>query len=158
MCASAPRFSGRERRLEVNYDSRFWREKPKQLQQLVPPQADAAGRRGKALPGDMDKHGAAPAGHARPSIMVDFDNQIVEAVVAAQPVAWFIGRPAERLVIAAIQGVLAPGIVAPDPAHRKQCPRPRQAIGPPPQADGMKSAGRRAAVAFVLRRLDSGAA
>ena len=51
----------------------------------------------KARPCDMDEHGAAAAGDARPRVVVDLDNQIVETVVAPEPVAWFIGRPAERL-------------------------------------------------------------
>ena len=55
-----------------------------------------------------------------------------EAVGAAQPVAWFIGRPPEGVVVAPVMRVLAPGIVRADAAHRQQCPRPRQAIGAPP--------------------------
>ena len=68
----------------------------------------------------MNEHGAAVARHARAGIVVDFDDQIVETVVPLQPIAWFIGRPPEGSVIAAFRGVLAPGIVATDPAHRQQ--------------------------------------
>jgi len=128
------------------------------VQQLVPPQGYTAGRRRKSFPGNMKEDGAAAAGHARPRVMVDFDDQIVEGIVPAKAVAWFIGRPAECLVIAAVRGVLAPGVVVPYPAHRQQRSRPSQAIGPPPQADGVKPARRRATVALAFERLDAGAA
>ena len=108
----------------------------------------------KSVPRDMDEHGAAAAGHARPGVVVDFDDQIVETVVPAQPIAWFIGRPAEGSVIAAVRRILAPGIVAADPTHRQQGPRPRQPIRPPPQADRAKTAARRAAIALALGCLD----
>ena len=106
----------------------------------------------------MDENGAAAAGHARPGIVVDFDDYVVEAVAAAEPVAWFIGRAPEAVVIAPVVRVLAPGIVRADAADRQQCPRPRQAIGAPPQPHWQKSAARGAAVAFALIGLDAGAA
>ena len=62
--------------------------------------------------------------------MIDLDDQVVETVVPAQPIAWFIGRLTEGAVIAAVRGILAPGIVATDPTHRQQGPRPSQP-GPP---------------------------
>jgi len=116
----------------MNYDSRLWRKTAQQLQQLDASQRDTSGGRGKAFPGDMDKHGAAAAGHARSGIVVDFDDQVVETVVPPEPVAWFIGRPAEEAIIASIRGVLAPGVVAPYPTNGEQGRWPRQPIGPPP--------------------------
>ncbi len=106
----------------------------------------------------MDENGTAAPGHAGPGVVIEFDNQIVKAVVTAEPVAWFIGRPAECLIIAAVCRVFAPGVMKSDPAHREQSPWPRQTIGAPPQANGVKPAGWRGAVAFALGRLDSGAA
>ena len=90
--------------------------------------------------------------------MVDFDDQVVESVVATEPVAWFIGRPTKGPVVAAVVRILAPGVGRADPAHRQRSVRPRQAIGPPPQPDRMKPAARGAAVALALVGLDSGAA
>jgi len=64
----------------------------------------------------MDEHGAAAAGDPRTAIVVNLDNKIVQPVVALQPVTWFIGRAAERPVIATIGRILAPGVVGADPA------------------------------------------
>ena len=64
----------------------------------------------KSWPGDMDEHRAAAAGDAGPGIVVDFDDQVVEPSCRQQPVAWFIGRPPERPIIAPVRRVLAPGV------------------------------------------------
>jgi hypothetical protein len=106
----------------------------------------------------MDEYGAAAPGNARPRVVVELDNQIIEPVVAAQPIAWFIGRPAKGPVITAIRRVFAPSVGGPDSPNRQRCPRLRQAVGPPPQAHRMKPAGRGAAVAFALVGQDAAAA
>ena len=64
----------------------------------------------------MDEDRAAAPGNARPGVVVELDYDVVETVGAAQPVAWFIGRPPEGVIVAAIGGLLAPGIVRFDPA------------------------------------------
>ena len=68
----------------------------------------------------MDENGAAPAGHARPDIMVDLDDEIVKTVGPPQAVAWFIGRPLECLVVAPVVWVFAPGVVWPYPPNRQE--------------------------------------
>jgi hypothetical protein len=98
----------------------------------------------------MNEDRAAAPRHAWERIVVEFDDEIVEAVVPSQPITWFSGRPPKGLVIAAVRWVLAPGIVGPDPAQGEQGPGRRQAVGAPPQPDGVKPAGRRAAIAFAL--------
>jgi len=106
----------------------------------------------------MQEYSAAAASNARPSVMVDFDNEIVEAVGAPQPVTWFIGRPVEGPVVPPIGRVFAPGVVGANPPDRQQGARPRQAVGSPPQPNRMKLPGRRRAVAFPLDRFDAGPA
>jgi len=98
----------------------------------------------------MQEYSTAMAGDAGPRIVVNFDNEIVEAVGAPQPVAWFIGRPVEGPIVPSIGRVFAPGIVGADPPDRQQGARPRQAVGSPPQPNRMKLPGRRRAVAFPL--------
>ncbi len=50
--------------------------------------------------------------------MVDFDNEVIEIVGAAEPVTRFIGRPPKGPIVAPIVGILAPGVVWADPANR----------------------------------------
>jgi hypothetical protein len=110
------------------------------------------------LPGNVNEHRTAAAGDAGPGIVVDLDNQVVKPVGAAKPVAWFTGRAPERPIVAAIPWILAPCEVRPDPPHWKRCARPLHAVGSPPQAKRMKSAGRRSAVALTLIGLDAATA
>ncbi len=80
-------------------------------------QRNAACRRGEGRPGDVDEDGAAASGHPRPRVVVDLDDQVIEAVVAAEPVAWFIGRPPESVVVTPVMRVFAPCVVGADPAN-----------------------------------------
>ena len=125
--------------------------------QVAARKRDTACRRAKTRPRDMNKDSAAVAGHARAGVMVDLDDKIVKAIAALEVVAWFIGRPPERPVVASVLGVFAPGIVRRYAPHRQKGTRTRQAVCPPPQPNRMKSAGRRGAIAFAFRRLDAGA-
>src|SRR5258708_6063597 len=83
----------------------------------------------------MQEYSAAVAGNARPSIVVYFDYEVVEAVGAPQPVAWFIGRPVDGPVAAPIGRVFTPGVVGANAPDRQQGARPRQAVGSPPERD-----------------------
>jgi hypothetical protein len=104
----------------------------------------------------VDEHGAAAPSDARSGIVVDLDNQIIEAVVAAEAVAWFIGRPPERPIITPVMRIFAPGIVRPYAANGQRCTRPLHAVGTPPQPHRVKYAVRRAAVTFMLQGPDTG--
>jgi hypothetical protein len=66
----------------------------------------------------MQEHRATPTSDSRSGIVVDFDNEVVKRVGAAQPVAWFTGRLPEWLIIAPILRVLAPGVGRTDAAKR----------------------------------------
>jgi hypothetical protein len=50
--------------------------------------------------------------------MIYLNNEIVKPVIAAKPVAWFSGRPPERLVVTPVPRVLAPRVVRANPAKR----------------------------------------
>ena len=106
----------------------------------------------------MDEHRTTAAGDTRAGIVVDFDDQIVEPVGALKPVAWFIGRPPEWLVVAAILGIFAPGMVGRDRPDRQQGAWARQAVRPPPQPKGMKFPSRRGPITFSFRGLNAGPA
>jgi hypothetical protein len=103
----------------------------------------------------VNENSAAVAADARAGVMVDFDDQIVKPIGTLQTIAWFIGRPPERTVIAPVFGVFAPGIVRRYSPDRQQGTRVRQAIRTPPQPDRMKLAGGRRAIAFAFCRPDA---
>ena len=125
---------------------------------IARPQRDAAGGRRETRARDMDKDCAAATGNAWPGVVIDLDDDVIEAVVAPQPVAWFIGRPPKGTVVAPVVGVFAPCVGRTDAADRKPCPRAGEPIGPPPQSHRTKLPVRRAAIAFPLVGPHAGAA
>jgi len=133
MSGSAPRYLGRGTHwLIMNYDSRLPADPAEEEAQIAGIKGDAAGRRRQSRAGNMDKHGAAAASHARPGVVIDFDEDVVESIIAPKPVAWFIGRPPERAVIAAVGRIFGPGVGTTDTARRQRRRRARQPISAPP--------------------------
>jgi hypothetical protein len=108
--------------------------------------------------GQMREHGAAPARHARPGIVVDLDHEIVEVVLAPQPVASFTWRASEGPIVTPVAGIFAPGNCRIDPAGRQKRGRAQPAIRPPPQPSQAKAAAGRCAVALALVGADAGPA
>src|ERR1700685_2528127 len=93
----------------------------------------------------MDENRAAATGHPGPYVMVDFNEEVIEAVVTPEPVAWFIGRPHHRVVIVSISGILAPGGSTANTAGRQRAGRMAQSVRPPPQSQRTKPPARRPA-------------
>jgi len=50
--------------------------------------------------------------------MIDFDNDIIEMIGAAQPIAWFTGRSLDGAVIAPVGRVFAPSVSGTDASNR----------------------------------------
>ena len=105
----------------------------------------------------MQKYRAAAAGDAGRGVVIDLDNEIVEVVVAPEPVAAVIAIQLHRPVVVAAVGVLAPGVLGPDGANRQEGLRPRVPVGAPPQLPRPKRAFRGPAVALALVGDDSAA-
>jgi hypothetical protein len=105
----------------------------------------------------MQKHRAAAAGDARPGVVIDLDDEIVEMIVAPEPVAALIRTQPQRLVVVTILRVLAPGVFRADGAHGEKRGRPSMPVRPPPQLPRPECAFWRAAVAFALAGLDAAA-
>lgn len=103
----------------------------------------------------MNEHRAPAPGHPRPDIMVDFDKEVIEAVVAPQPVAWFIGRPSDGTVVIPIGGLFTPSGGPRYAPGRQQCARARELIRPPPQSQRTKLATWRPAIALAFIRYDT---
>lgn len=106
----------------------------------------------------MDEYRAASAPHPWPRVMINFDNEIVEMIEAAQPIAWFTGRPLDGAVVAAVSRVFAPGVGGTDGANRKQGSGPRETVGSPPQPQRVEIPPWRAAVTLALVGPDAGPA
>src|SRR5260370_6879545 len=92
----------------------------------------------------MQEHGAAAATDARRGVVVDLDDEIVEAILAGQPVAGLIAAETDGPVVVTIPRVLAPGVLGPDRARRQQGLRPLMAVRAPPQTERMEGTPRRA--------------
>jgi hypothetical protein len=58
----------------------------------------------------MDEHSAAAPRNTRAGVVIDLDDDVVQAILAPKPIAWFIGRPMERPIVAAVLRVFAPRI------------------------------------------------
>src|SRR5882757_2290850 len=100
----------------------------------------------------MQEYRAAAVGDARRTVVIDLDNKIVEIVVAFEPVAAAISVAPHRLVVVAAAGIFAPGVLRSNGANRQKCPRPRVAVGAPPQLPGPERAFWGPAVALALVR------
>ena len=134
---SGPRGCAETRR-SVNRDLRSRPQAPQQIPERIGRERDAAGGRRPVRPRHMHEHCAAAAGDPRPDVVIHLDDEVVEAIVPPEPVAWFIGRPPEWAVIAAVRGIFAPCQVGRDPPRRQKGRGPRGAVGPPPQAESRK--------------------
>lgn len=157
MCGSAAPFSASAADRDLlNQDSGLPPEARQQPAQARRGQGDAAGRRLKSGSGNVDKDGAAPAGDAWPCIVIQFDNVVVDMVLAPQPVAGMPIRQKEVLVIAAIFRIFAPRVEGCDRTGGEPRRWPSRTVGPPPQPDRPEAAARRAAIALALIGLDPG--
>ncbi len=89
--------------------------------------------------------------------MIDFDDEIVEMVLARQPVAALIADQADGLIVMAVLRVFAPGVFGPDrPDRQIRCCGLRMAVGAPPQlpAAGDDAPGsRRSSPSRLLARM-----
>ena len=105
----------------------------------------------------MQEHRAAAAGDTRGAVVIDLDNEIVEMIVALEPVAGLTLSAPHRLIVMPVVRVLAPGVLGPDRAGRQEGLRPGMPVGAPPQLPGPECALGRAAVAFALVGPDAAA-
>lgn len=123
-----------------------------QLQQVAPSQRDATCGWKKAIARHMDEYRAATAGNPRPVIVIDFDYEIVQAVLAPQPVARFTWAAPDRTVVSPISRILAPGVGRSNGADREGGPGPGDSVRPPPQPLEPESAPRGSAVTLAFVR------
>src|ERR1700733_4428768 len=94
---------------------------------------NASGGRRKIWARQMKEHRAAAAGNRGLRVVIDLDDEIVEMILARQPVAVVIMAECEGPIVMAAGGIFTPGIVGADGANRQKGPRSREKIGAPPQ-------------------------
>ncbi len=90
-------------------------------------------------------------------VVIDLDNEIIEVIVAPQPVAAAIAIQPHRLVVMAVVRILAPGVFGADGANRQEGARSRVAVGAPPQLPRPEGAPWGAAIALALVGPDAAA-
>jgi len=142
----------------MNYDSGFARDPSEQDLQIALAERYAAGSGRKSWAGDVEKYGAAPSGDAGARVVVNFNNEIIEIVGAAEPISWFSGRAPKRSIVAPVGRVLAPCVQWTDAARRQPRQRPQLAIRPPPYSKRAKAAAGGAPVAFAFVGPNAGTA
>jgi hypothetical protein len=160
---SGPRFSEknmceRKETLLSDFDARARPKMDQKPTQIGSSQRNAAGSRRPVRPRHMHEHRAAHACDARTGVVGDLDHQVIKVVAAPQPITWFIGRPSERAVVAAVPRVFAPRKGAVDSSRGQQRRRPCVPISPPPEAKEPKAPARCCAIALALVGRDAGAA
>src|SRR5580704_2464643 len=112
----------------------------------------------EARSSEVDEHRASKPGDARPCIVIDLDDKIIEMIRAPQAIAGCVGRAADWAIVGTVAGVFTPGVVRRNSANRQQCSRRRAAICAPPKPHETKAPAWRGAVALTLVRLDAGPA
>lgn len=99
----------------------------------------------------MEKYRTAKAGDPRGGVVIDFDDEIVEMVIAPQSITIVAATEFQRSIVMPAGWVFTPGVVRTNGANRQKGLRPRVAVGAPPQALWQKSPlwGPTIALAFV---------
>src|SRR5260370_1664389 len=143
-CGSAPRSSARatnkakhaaEAAGSPDHDPRAGAESDEKPAKALRRERDAARGGAKSGAREVHKDRAAAAGNARARVVIELDEQVVEIIVAPQPVACRIGGQLDRPVVAAVARVLAPGVGLADAAHGEARARAGCAVPAPPQAN-----------------------
>jgi hypothetical protein len=105
----------------------------------------------------MDKHGTAPPSNPRPGVVIKLNDQIIKVIRTPKAVAMFLGASFDRTIIPPIRRIFDPSIIWFNALGWQQCPRVRQAVGPPPQANQAERAARSSAVALAFVGCNAGA-
>src|ERR1700710_1208914 len=105
----------------------------------------------------MQEYRAAPPSDARMGIVVDLDNEIIQVVVAPEPVSAQSRVQPHRLIVVPAGRIFTPGVFRSDGAHRQKCAGTRMAVGSPPQLPRPERAFGGAAIPFAFVSLDAAA-
>src|SRR5262249_58235768 len=98
----------------------------------------------------MDEDCASASCNARTHVVINLDDEIVEIVLACQPVHICLGWYFDRPIISSIGGVFAPPVGGGYSLGRQGGGGARMLVGAPPKLPEPENASRRAALAFTL--------
>lgn len=93
---------------------------------------DAARGWREAASRDMNEDSAAASGYARPGVVIELDDKVVEMIVAPEPVARLSGGPDDMAVIRPVGRVFTPRVTRVDWARRQSGSGTPQPILAPP--------------------------
>jgi len=124
----------------------------KEPAQVWKPQADAPRRRCQARCRDVDEDGATASAHARPVIVPDDDDEVVETIRAPQVLCARRIRMANAPVVVAILRVVAPPIVGVEPSHGQARLRSPQLVWAIEGLPHRKMADGRCPIPLALKR------
>ncbi len=120
--------------------------------------SDATRRRSEARPGQMPENRAAAAANHRGVVPAHFDDDVVEMVLACEPLLGFAGRALDQTIVAPVGTIVAPGIARCDSAQRQAGLGAGQAVGAIEYAAQRQCGAGGAAIALALGDNDAGAA
>jgi len=123
---------------------------------VLRPHGDAAGGGAQVVMGEMEEDRAAAPAHARLQIVIHHADDVIESVVAPQPLRAVRRRQAHRPIVGARGGIVAPAVARRQRAGARPASGP--AVGPPQPAEHGEAAERRHAVAFPALHPDPAAA
>ncbi len=107
-----------------HHQHRPLRQPRQKLSQIFRAQSDAAGGWGEIWPRAMQKYGAALAFSARPQIVVEDDDEVIETVVAPQFFAIVATGQAHGSIVGRRLWIVAPAVGRLDRLQRPRCDRP----------------------------------
>jgi hypothetical protein len=82
--------------------------------------------------------------------VIDLDNEIVEVVIASEPISTIVTGQPYRPIVMAAGWVFAPAVFRANSANRQESLRPRVTVGTPPQSPRPENASGRPAITLVL--------
>jgi len=123
---------------------------------MCAPEGDATGSRLVTVPGNMHEDGAAPALHARPLVMIDNDDDVIQVVIAPHPFGAGGVRVLDVPVVVPVTDLVAPTIVRFQRPDGHSGSRAQETIWPVEGTSNDESTNRSGAVAFALDRAPTG--
>src|ERR1700761_9440828 len=105
----------------------------------------------------MKEYGAAATGDRGLRIVINLDDEIIEMIITAEPVASLVLPEVDGPIVTPAVGVFTPGVFRADRANGQKGRWPRVTVGAPPQPPGPESTARSTAVALALVGNDSAA-